>query len=563
MLFLLACAPGTVSVWTDDRPARDTDAPADTAPDGPRDTGVEDIGDNPAARTPVVTFDPPAGTFVDAVEVTVTVEPDVTTWYTTDGSDPREGRLLSGTIALDRSSELRVYAMNGTRETFATASYLALDAEAATFTSNLPLVILWADRELPEPNDDYEPIALQIHAVEAGRTALLGAATDAGRAAVKVRGSSTAYEPKRSYALELRGADDDDDEARPLLDMPADSDWVLYAPLTFDPALMRNALMYRLSRDIGRYASRTRFVEVFEAERGGTVRGDGYVGVYTLIERLTRSEDRVDVAKLGPGDVAPPEVTGGYIFKRDRTGDDESGFWAGDGGGVFSFTEPLVNVYPQENAIARAQAAYLYDAVDAFANALAEPGGIGPDGLSYEDHADVASFVDHHLLNLYAKNPDALRLSAYMQKDREAPIVAGPIWDFDRAMGAANDDRAADPTWWDATNQTWDTTDMWDYGWYGGLYAHAAYRQAYWARALELFAEELPVAHVHGVIDEMAAELEEAADRNFAVWSDYGPRGGSFDAEVRRLKDWFAARNAWMLACLDAYPDAPETCRGD
>jgi hypothetical protein len=47
-----------------------------------------------------------------------------------------------------------------------------------------------------------------------------------------------------------------------LLKMPEDSDWILYAPYNFDRALMRNAFVYELSNQLGRYAVRTRFCEV-------------------------------------------------------------------------------------------------------------------------------------------------------------------------------------------------------------------------------------------------------------------------------------------------------------
>ncbi|MEZ4239362.1 MAG: hypothetical protein R3F59_25045 [Myxococcota bacterium] len=33
-------------------------------------------------------------------------------------------------------------------------------------------------------------------------------------------------------------------------------------------------------------------------------------------------------------------------------------------------------------------------------------------------------------------------------------------------MGCATDSRAADPTWWDSTNITGDTTEMFAHGWW-------------------------------------------------------------------------------------------------
>ena len=54
-----------------------------------------------------------------------------------------------------------------------------------------------------------------------------------------------------------------------------------------------------------------------------------------------------------------------------------------------------------------------------------------------------------------------------------------------------------------------------------------------------------------------------AAARNYRAWPDYGPRWGTFQSEVDHLKDWFDQRHAWIEACLDAYPDNPEDCRGE
>lgn len=567
MILLLACTSSQVSIGGEnDRPRRDTDVHDETA--APVDTAIEDIGDNPGSPEPAVVLDPPGGTFVDTVQVTLTLGDGEEAHFTLDDSlpDPARDEAWKNPLTLRGSAELRVVVTGaGGDLVHGGATYVKLDADAADFDSNLPLVVLWSEGSLPDSDgDDYVSIGLQVHDVgDDGRAALLGDGATVVRAGLRIRGSSTAGDPKHSYALELRNPEDDEDDDEPLLDMPADSDWVLYAPLGFDRAFMRNALMYQLSNDMGRYAPRTRFVEVFEAGRGGSVGLGDYVGVYVLMERVKRSEDRVAVTQITAKDTSPPEVTGGYVFKRDRAGGDEDGFWAGDAGGAFEFSEPLVYVYPREETIEREQAAYLADAVDAFADALAAPDGISPDdGRHWSEHIDMDAWIDHHVLNMFAKNPDALRLSGYMHKDREGPIVAGPIWDFDRALYADDDTRADDPTWWDNTNETWDTTPMFTYGWYEGLFADEDFATAYWARWRVVLEDTLSVAHVEGVIDEMAAELAEAAPRNYARWSAYGPRGGSLDSEVALLKEWIETRHAWIAACLVSHADAPETCEG-
>jgi hypothetical protein len=417
------------------------------------------------------------------------------------------------------------------------------------------LVVIYSEDTLPESGESYSAVSFQVHEPgKDGRATLVGDATVTSRAALQVRGSSTAYDSKHSYALELREAESDDDRDVELLGMPADSDWVLYAPTGFDRALMRNALMYQLSNDAGRYAPRTRFVEVFATGRGGQVDDRDYVGVYTLMERIKRSPDRVAITELTAEDLSPPEVTGGYLFKRDREGEDEYGFWAGEAGGAFYFASPLIYVDPEEDVIEPEQAAYIYDTVDTFANTLVA-------GADYSAMIDVDAWVDHHILNLYPKNPDALRLSAYMYKDRDGPIVAGPIWDFDRSMGCDDDDRAYDPEWWDPTNQTWDTTPMFTFGWYTSLFDDPDFTARYWARWSELLEGPLSVDHVDGLVEEMAAELDEAAERNFDRWPEYAP-SLTFRAEVDQLVAWLDARNAWIRDCIETTAD-PETCTDD
>ena len=60
--------------------------------------------------------------------------------------------------------------------------------------------------------------------------------------------------------MEVRNPDGSDSTVS-LLGMPAESDWVLYAPYS-DKSLMRNILAYQLGRDLGHYAPRTKLCEV-------------------------------------------------------------------------------------------------------------------------------------------------------------------------------------------------------------------------------------------------------------------------------------------------------------
>ena len=44
-----------------------------------------------------------------------------------------------------------------------------------------------------------------------------------------------------------------------------------------------------------------------------------YIGVYVFMEKIKIGPNRVDIAELGPGDNAEPEISGGYIIKKDKT----------------------------------------------------------------------------------------------------------------------------------------------------------------------------------------------------------------------------------------------------
>jgi hypothetical protein len=347
-----------------------------------------------------------------------------------------------------------------------------------------------------------------------------------------------------------------------LLGMPEEADWVFLAPLNFDRAFMRNALIYQLSNSIGRYAPRTRFVELFVAERGEQVGLDDYVGVYVVVERIERDAERVQFTKMLPTDLKPPEVTGGYLFKEDRPGPGEAGFFAGTAGGALTFEQPFVFVEPEEWLMPDAQAFYLIGLLDELGRALTSPGFSDPHtGRHYGDLIDIDSWIDHHILSVYSKNPDAFRLSGYFHKEREERVQAGPIWDFDRSMGCDSDARAQDPTWWDNSNETADCTFVFEHGYWLGLFDDPVFRERYWERMGRLLAAELSDAVVLPVVDGMADELREAAARNQEKWWEYPPRDGGFDGEVRILRDWLSDRNAWMSGCL--WLAEPRGCFGE
>ena len=98
--------------------------------------------------------------------------------------------------------------------------------------------------------------------------------------------------------------------------------------------MIRNVLAYQLSNDMGRYASRTRYVELY-------LNGD-YQGIYVLMEKIKRDNARVDISKLNPEEIEGDDLTGGYILKFDWffTGDNIGGFQSENDGTTYNYHYP-------------------------------------------------------------------------------------------------------------------------------------------------------------------------------------------------------------------------------
>jgi len=78
---------------------------------------------------------------------------------------------------------------------------------------------------------------------------------------IEIKGESAQMFPKKSYLFETQDSLGDNRNTS-LLGLPEENDWILYAPYS-DKTLIKNVLSFKLARDMGRYASRTRYCELF------------------------------------------------------------------------------------------------------------------------------------------------------------------------------------------------------------------------------------------------------------------------------------------------------------
>lgn len=452
-----------------------------------------------------------------------------------------ESELYSQPILIDTTTRIsaRVFAPDLIGSPPETFSYIAIEENLQDFSSDLPIFVIETFSGLIR---DEPKIPGYVHVIdvdpETGRSQILDEAHYSGVMGIEARGSSTIGRTKRSYSLEIRDANGDDLDVE-LLGMPGDSDWVLYGPYNFDRALMRNPFMYRLASQIGRYAVRTQFCEIFVNLNGSDInRSQDYYGVYVFMEKIKRGPDRVDVDALPISATEEPEISGGYLLKVDRPGPGDRGFTGG--------RQPLQHVYPQEEKISPPQLAWITAYLDEFGSALFGPNFTDPE-LGYQKYFDVEAGIDFHILNEFSKNPDGFVLSTYMHKPREGKLTFGPVWDFDRTMGNDDDARAANPIGWSSVRL---------HNWWGRLFQDPEFVRQYNRRWQQLRAGPMDTVNMHALVDSMAAELAEAQSRNYQRWTGLVSPAGGFNLEVQQLKNWIERRASWIDTQLFSPPNA-------
>ena len=506
------------------------------------------------------------------------VTPGAVIRYTTDGSVPgNRSALYRSRIPVSRNTQVRAraYVSGGLAGAVTAHAYLRLANSLTGFSSNLPVVVISSYGTGSPPSTGstsrrtvsmlfFEPDP------ETGRTRLTRDPVISTRAGVRRRGSSSGNWPKYSLAVETwRDGDDEDRNIEPL-GLPREADWILNARYEWDLTLLRNPFVYEVSRQIGRYAPRTRFVEVFSDTSGTDVSNSDYFGVYSLIEKIERDPNRVDIEPLRQWEDTEPEIRGGYIFKNDRPDPGEPTFNVAGMGS-------LTGVDPDGAEMTTRQRSWITAHLNELNGALTNvPSGINRNTrLHFSDYLDVDSWIDHHHLNILALNIDWGRHSAFFYKDRDGKVVSGPVWDYDRSLGC-EDVRDDNPLAWEGginavgtvSSKTWFDSR---YPWYGYLLGPSAdptranypdIRQLHTDRWAELRKGAFTLSNLYNVIDEMADEIGEAQRRNFAKWREHPPNGGNYSspgsrgwaAEISHMKGWLRARVDWLDAQYQAPP---------
>lgn len=524
----------------------------------PATPGQPNLGGYPALAEPVQ-FSVQSGVYTNNLRVTMfSSTPGAAIRYTLDNKVPTEGSTLyTGTITVQSAVAIRARAfVTGLLPSQAvTVIYTVLDKDLLTFDSNLPLIILNTYGRQIDP-DLTERVPATMTAIDtkrpSNRARLTGRPDYHGRIGIEGRGQTSWWFPKKPYNVELRRENDDDLDAS-LLGMPPESDWVLLN-LYNDKTFMNDFLAHELFEQMGRYSVRRRFVEVFlngARGEGGSdpspkVGYDDYAGIYLLLEKIKVGPNRVNIAKLDPTDLTEPGISGGYVFKKDKDSPGDMGFGT-------SYGQYLKFHDPKGQDLTQAQRDWLASHINKLEAALYGSSWLDP-SRGYLQYIDSDSFVDNHWIVEFTKQIDGYRLSNYLQKDRGGRVKMEPIWDWNLSFGNADYYECEFPQGW-----YWPIISSGEHIWLRRLIAEPGapdFNQKIIDRWSVLRTNVLNASRVIARMDELAALLSEAQERDFTRWPRLGqyvwpnPPGlawaSTYDEVLAWVKSWVSNRYAWI-----------------
>ncbi|SDR21825.1 CotH kinase family protein [Thermostaphylospora chromogena] len=524
--------PGTRSA---DRVASAVDTGADAAATAAADDLTGDI-----------TFSVPSGTFQGEVEVSLSTSiSGAQIRYTTDGRLPTaESTLYEGTpLRFTRTTQLRAQAFIG--QTAAgepgTAMYVARDTTTA---HDLPVILIDSYGKGKPDREYFDSATMIFEPGSGGTTSLAEAPAVATRAGFRLRGQSSSTFEKTPYRIEFWDNDDDDADY-PVLGMPADSDWVLRGPFP-DKALIREALVYDLGREMGLHAPRYAFAEFYLNTDDGPVGDDDYMGLYMIVETIKNSKNRLDLKQLREDDTTLPRITGGYIWKFEWMSAEEPTLpCTGPQATCWNYLE-VVDPSPLQPE----QRDWLRNHIQEFHDVLRAPDFADPD-TGYRAYIDVDSFVDQLIINELSRDMDAYVRSAYFYKDRDSKIFAGPLWDYDLTFGVGGFFQNDQIAGWQYQQVRQPLAN----DWFNQLMRDPAFVEQVRSRWQELRRGLLSDTALQDRIDALTRPLTNAAQRNFQRWPNLTapfvgffitPTAPTWQGQVQYMQDWMLRRAAWL-----------------
>ena len=512
------------------------------------------------AQTPQ--FSHPGGLYSNPFDLSIEAGEHTQIRYTTDSSLPEEnsGDIYSEPFNVSNSGVIRAIAF---RENYlpsepATLQFVRMESDVEGFSSDIPLIVMNQYQFSVEPGDRVPVTFYFLEENSGSRTALAGHLALQSLAKANYRGSSSLNFPKRMYGFHLLD-ETDGNRNEELFGMPADHNWIINGPYS-DKSLMRNVISYGLAESLGWYAPRTRFVEMFVHNGTGPLTMSNYHGVYVLVERIKWHDERVNITKIEPEDNAEPEITGGYIIKKDRLNEGQSGFTTNRG-------TTLAFARPQEEDATPEQTEWIRQYMSDFESALFGANFADP-AQGYQAYIDTDSFIDHFIVTELTREIDGYRLSTFMYKDRNGKLVMGPVWDFNLSLGNANYINGWIPQGWyldDLASQNDCYIGCGVRDWYLRLMEDPGYMERLQNRWWELRQNILSDETLSQIIAYNKQELNESQARNFERWPILGEYvwpnyfiANTWEEELEWMEDFLITRANWIDDQMGEEPEFSE-----
>ena len=494
-----------------------------------------------------ITFSVPSGTFQGQVSVSLsTAIAGSQIRYTTNGQLPNaQSTLYQGApVQLSRTTQLRAQAFVGNAASGRPGTAMYVAREASSTAHDLPVVAIDSYGAGKPQREYFDGAAMIFEPQPGGTTSLAATPAVATRTGFRLRGQSSASFEKTPYRLEFwDNAGDDADY--PVLGMPADSDWVLRGPFT-DKALIREAFVYDLGREMGLKAPRYRFVEFYLNTDATPVGASDYMGVYMVVETIKNSKNRLDLKGLDEDDTTLPTIQGGYIFKFEWMAAEEPTLpCTGPTSTCWNYLEVA-----DPDPLNAQQRDWLRGHLQQFHDVLRAPNFADP-ATGYQKYVDVPSFIDHMIVNELSRGMDAYLRSAHFYKDRDGKVFAGPLWDFDLTFGVGGFFQNDQVAGW----QYQQTRQPQANDWHTQLLRDPAFVNQLKSRWQALRRGLLSDSALTSRIDALSRPLANGAQRNFQRWPNLSsatvgffrtPTAPTWQGQVQAMRDWMQRRAQWL-----------------
>jgi len=350
----------------------------------------------------------------------------------------------------------------------------------------------------------------------------------------RLRGNNSMTHPKKPYRIKFS------EKRRPLDARAKAKKWTLINNYG-DKTLLRNCLAFEISRRMGiGFTPWCRPVDVvFNGE---------YKGCYQFCDAIDIRKHRIDIQEMDSTCTEGDLLTGGYLIEIDAYASREPKYF------YSTRSTPITVKYPDDDEILPEQFNFIKQHYNAFETALYKTSTWKDPELGYRHYLNLPSFQRHFLVGELSGNTDTY-WSTYMYKDRyDTQFYVEPVWDFDLAF--END------------NRTYPICDKTDYiyrtkGSYAGYFRNnvdriiitdtesAADLRDMWANAR--YFNGINTEELQAYVNSVASELQESQRLNFIRWPIMNTKvhqnfkiWGSYEAEVKNVRDYIERRIVWM-----------------